>query len=238
MSIFSLHSICKIYALMAVFLIVAGVTSVQAQDLPKTTHDGLVLVENTEVKAVYMDPGATLEIYKRVAIADVYVAFKKNWQRDFNRKTTGLAQRVSAQDMEKIQQEVADEFMKVLIKELDRMGHDVVDVTGDDVLIIKPSIINLVVSAPETRGGGRNRTLVADAGEMTLYMEFYDSMTNDRIGIAIDPRVARNPGGAINFSRASRVSNRAAADILFKEWARLLISHLGAIEPSTKEEKK
>lgn len=237
MSIFLLRSISKIYVLMAFFLIAAGVTAVQAQDLPKTTHDGLVLVENTNVKAVYMDPGATLEIYKRVAIADVYVAFKKNWQRDFNRQATGLAQRVSAQDMERIQQEVAAEFMKVLIKEMERMGHEVVDITGDDVLIIKPSIINLVVRAPDTSGGGGSRTVVADAGEMTLYIEFYDSMTNDRIGIAIDPQVARKPG-AINFSRASRVSNRAAADVLFKEWARLLISHLGAVEPSIKEEEK
>ena len=154
MSIFLFRSICKISALMASFLIAAGVTSVQAQDLPKTTHDGLVLVENTEVKVVYMDPGATLEIYKRVAIADVYVAFKKNWQRDFNRQATGLAQRVSAQDMERIQQEVAAEFMKVLVKEMDRMGHEVVDVTGEDVLIIRPSIINLVVRAPDVRGGG------------------------------------------------------------------------------------
>ncbi len=79
--------------------------------------------------------------------------------------------------------------------------------------------------------------MVADAGEMTLYMEFYDSMTNDRIGIVIDPQVARKPG-AITFTTATRVSNTAAADILFKEWARLLISHLGAIEPPIKEEKK
>ena len=71
-----------------------------------------------------------------------------------------------------------------------RAGHDIVDVNGDDVLIIKPSIINLVIRAPDTGAGGRSRTVVADAGEMTLYMEFYDSMTNDKIGIVIDPRLA------------------------------------------------
>jgi len=127
--------------------------------------------------------------------------------------------------------------MKVLITEMERNGHDVVNVTGDDVLIIKPSIINLVIRAPDIRAGGRSGSMTADAGEMTLFMEFFDSMTNDRIGFVIDPRLARSPT-ANTFSVATRVSNSAAAGILFREWARLLVSHLGAIEPPIKEEEK
>ena len=36
-----------------------------ADELPKTTHDGLVLKEQTAIRAAYVKPGATLAPYSR-----------------------------------------------------------------------------------------------------------------------------------------------------------------------------
>lgn len=49
-----------------------------AADLPETSHDGLQLVPG-KVKVLYVKPGASLSPYKRVAITDAYVAFRKDW---------------------------------------------------------------------------------------------------------------------------------------------------------------
>jgi hypothetical protein len=58
---------------------------------------------------------------------------------------------------------------------LEEDRYAVVDEAGEDVLLIRPAIINLDVNAPDTPQAGRSMTYVASAGEMTLYLEAYDS---------------------------------------------------------------
>ena len=50
----------------------------------------------------------------KVSMTDVYVAFKKNWQRDYNRDEMGLSGRVTDKDVETIKNRVAGEFDRVL----------------------------------------------------------------------------------------------------------------------------
>jgi len=211
-------------------LLVSGLSMAQAKDLPQTTVDGLNLVESTEMRVVYMKPGASLAQYKRVALIDCRVAFKKNWQRDHNRQERGLSRKISDDDMEKIKKRVADEFRKIFTKVLEDDGHEVVTTAAEDVLIISPAIINLVVTAPDTISAGMGRTFTASAGQMTLYMELYDSLTSDIIFKVLDPQAADNLGGFNGFSASNRVTNTAEADRILRKWANTLSSHLGAVE--------
>ncbi len=198
-----------------------------AKELPKTTHDGLELVENTKLRAVYMTKGASLDQYKRVALLDCYVAFTKNWQRDYNSNTVGLDRRISDKEMETIKNRVAAEFKKVFTAELEtKGGYEIVDRTGADVLVIRPAIINLDVTAPDQMTAGMSRTYTADSGQMTLYMELYDSVSNSIIARVIDPEGARGSGFTM---RADRVSNTADADRIMRKWADILRGHLGAV---------
>ena len=196
------------------------------KELPKTTHDGLELVENTKLRAVYMKPGASLDQYTRVAIVDVYVAFKKNWERDFNREAIGLGGRISDTDMKEIKQRVAAEFKPVFTKELEKKGHPVVTTSGADVLVLKPAIVNLDVTAPDTRRSF-SRSFVSSAGSMVLYLELYDSVTNDIVARIIDPEAAGNTGGMAN-----RATNKQAEDQILRKWADTLAAHLGAVHPA------
>ena len=56
-------------------------------------------------------------------------------------------------------------------------GYPVVEEAADDVLLLRPAIVNLDVAAPETSRMSRGRSYVDSAGQMTLYIELYDSVT-------------------------------------------------------------
>lgn len=208
-----------------VFVACAGTATAAKQELPDIDSDGLHLVKDSKVRVAYAKPGASLSNYTKVALLDCFVEFKKDWARDYNLDQIGLEGRVSNKDVEEIKQKLADEFREVFTEELTKSGHEVVDVAGPDVLLLRPAIINLDVNAPDIMRSGRSSTWVESAGEMTLYMEFYDSATNELIARVVDPREADNT----TMSRSSSVSNKAEADYIIRRWAKLLIDHLGEI---------
>ncbi len=196
--------------------------------LPATSHDGLQLQKDTKLAAVYLKPGETLDGYDKVSITDVYVAFKKNWQRNYNRDHMGLDGRVSDKDVEVIKNRLAKEFTAVFAKELqDRGGYEVVDSAAKDVLVLRPAIINLVVNAPDVNQAGRGRTFVASAGEMTLYLELYDSLTGDILARVMDAQAAGNYGIA---HMGGRVANKAEFDRVLVKWADILRTHLDNVK--------
>ena len=192
------------------------------QELPEVTVDGLHLVPDSKMAIVYAEPGADLAPYNRVLLLDAQVAFKKNWERDQKSRTT--MNRVSSKDVERIRNSLAEEFQKVFKTALEEAGYDVTDETGEDVLIIRPAIINLDVNAPDTRSAGRSTTFTASAGEMTLYVELYDSLTGDIIAKALDRKADR--ANSSFYTWANSTTNRAAARRILKGWAKILVNAL------------
>jgi hypothetical protein len=61
---------------------------------------------------------------------------------------------------------------------------------------------------------------------MTLYLEFYDSVTSSILGRVVDRKNARDNG---MMQMTSRVTNKAEADRLFRKWAGLLIAKLDSV---------
>jgi Protein of unknown function (DUF3313) len=209
----------------------AGLPAVADDELPATTPDGLELLSDTKVYAAYAKPGATLEPYTKVALLDCYVAFRKNWERDYNRDVRELDRRVNADDMEKIKARLAEEFKIVFTDELAKGGYEVVDHTGDEVLIVRPALVNLDVTAPDVQSASMSRTYMSSAGSMTLVMELFDSVTGDIIARVLDPQASDRGGFAME---GNRVTNKAEADRILRKWAGLLRSHLGVVEDATK----
>ncbi len=224
----------KKIALIAVLSALVGTFSIaQAADddwPPKVTSDGLNLVEGTKAAAVWIKDGADFSEYHSVMILDVGVGFVKNWRRDYNRDEISLSSRISKSDAEKIKHRVADEFKKVFTAELEKAGYEVADydfkLADDDILVLRPAIMDLDVTAPDTMSAGRSRTFTASAGAMTLYLEFLDSVTSSILGRVVDRQNARD-NGVMMIS--NRVTNKAAADRLFKKWADLLIVKMDSV---------
>jgi hypothetical protein len=214
-----------------VFLMV--VTTVAEGAQPAESFDGLERRKVDGLREVYVTPGATLEPYTKVAILECYVAFRKNWQRDYNRTARGAGQRITQEDMARIKQEVAQEFQRVFVDVLEKQGgYEVVSEAGEDVLLLRPAIMNLDVAAPDKKMPGMTTTIVTSAGQMTLYLGLYDSATGDIIARITDRKVSRASGGA---QRSSSVVNRAEADRILRRWADILLSHLDAAKASQPE---
>ena len=115
---------CTFASLLMVLLAACAVPN-QKADLPAVTPDGLHLMPNTKLAAVYMKPGADLSQYDKIALLDTYVAFAKNWQRNYNEDAT-FEDQVSDRDMKKIRTEVSQQFAKEFTKVLTADGRQFV----------------------------------------------------------------------------------------------------------------
>jgi hypothetical protein len=190
------------------------------KDLPAVNDEGMVLVKNSELATVYTDPNANLGSYKRVMLLDATVAFRKHWQRDQNR---GYALKVKDKDMVKIQEDVASVFHEVFTQELVKGGYAMADEPGADVLLVKPAIVDLDVTAPDIASSSLNRSFSESAGEMTLNLELFDSINNEKIAKATDKSRDMWRG---HLEWRTSVSNRADARRMMRRWAKGLISDL------------
>ena len=216
--------------LASVILAMAMTSTAWAKEkLPEVSKDGLHLLKHTKVRIAYAKPGASLDKYTKVKILDCFVQFKKNYERDYNLGEVGLEGRVTDKDIATIKTRLAAEFKKEFTKVLTKAGHEVVDDVGPGVLLLRPAIINLDVTSPDTMRADFSTTVVASAGQMTLYMELYDSASSELLARVIDPQAGRESG------IANRVTNKASADQILRHWAELLSKHLGDVKQTAPE---
>lgn len=133
----------------AAFLAAPVSVLAEAQDAAQETYDGLVPVRDSQVEAAYVDPDADFSGYNKIMILDTYVAFKKGWQRDHKRAGSNIS--ISTGDMEKIKAAVAELFREVFTEKLSEDGgYEIVEAAGDDVLLVRPAIIDLDITSPDT----------------------------------------------------------------------------------------
>ena len=190
--------------------------SIAQENTTNSTIDGLELIDDTRLALVYAQPEANLGQYNKIYLDDAYIAFKKNWQRNQNRSQ---AHKVSSDDISRIKSELSSLFREVFSKTLIEGGYELVTERDNDVLLVKPAIINLDITAPDTNSANRTQSFSETAGEMTLYLELYDSVTDDLIAKALDRQMDRRTGF---FQWQNHVSNRAAANRILQVWANVL----------------
>ena len=209
-----LKPVLMISVFMILGLVISSPAVANKDDPPEVTEDGLHLVKDSNLALVYAVTAADLNGYHRIWLVKPSIAFKKNWKRDQNKHK---GSKVTDKDMERIRTHLASEFMSVFAEVLqENDGYDLVEERADDVLIIRPGIFNLDVNAPDTMSAGRSNTFASYAGEMTLYLEAYDSQTNALIIKALDRKFDRNGG----FTRwQSSVANTQAARRILRGWA-------------------
>ena len=202
--------------LVLVSLMIVNGTIAAQEDLNEVNIDGLFLIDDTRLAKVYLQPGAAMSQYKKIYLADAYIAFKKDWQRGKNIPDSG---RISADDMAKIKIELSALFRDVFSQTLEEGGYELVTERAEDVLLIKPAIINLELVETDSPSAGNVHSYAETTGEMTLYLELYDSLTDDLIAKAFDRKTDRQTGF---FKWQNRLSNRAAANRIMQVWARVL----------------
>ena len=206
-----------------------------SETVPTTTPDGLDLVRSDKHSAVYAKPEAQLDIYNEFAIVPCEVAFRKNWQRDYNSSHRSSGQQIKDRDIDRIKRELGEECTAFFTDALsEEPSYKLVTEwqQGQDVLLVRPNIVNLNITRPDVSSPSMARSYSASAGSMTLYLELIDAETSEVLVRAYDSKA--DPDSFVNY--ANKITNRQAADRMLKNWATRLRDAMDAVmRPSASE---
>jgi hypothetical protein len=197
-------------------------TAVFSADPPAVSPDGLHLVKNTEFALVYVKPGASLKPYTKFAILNCYVSFAPNWRENMQ---TNFNVPITEDQIKQTESELGAEFKKVFVAQLQQGGYQLTDDAAPDVLVLRPAIINLSIAAPQDMEDPDEQTFSTSAGQMTLFLELYDSVTSELLARVVDPEEASNYG---IFTWGSKVGNIQAADEIMTKWSDTLRHYMEA----------
>jgi hypothetical protein len=128
--------------------------------------------------------------------------------------------------MERFKTELADEFREVFTKQLEKGGYPIAQKPDENVLQVRAALINLEVTAPNTMEARDTNSFTASAGDMALFVELFDSVSNEILARAIDRRAVRHIGDA---EKTSFSTNSDDARRMLKRWADLLVKKLDEV---------
>ena len=204
-----------VLALLLVGLLAACATNTG----PQITHDGLVRDPSVRYAQVFRKPGASLANFSEYGLQPCRVSFRRNWLRDQNRGSMNLSSRVTQQDVDRIKDVLSAECDRHFRGVLDEPpSYTVVDNfdDGESVLVLRPSIIDLDVAAPDRMSAGRSRTYTTSSGEMTLVLEGNDATTGEILFRVVDRRQSADTG---RLQWTNAVTNRSDAERALRLWA-------------------
>ncbi|MBA6412516.1 DUF3313 family protein [Parahaliea sp. F7430] len=210
----SLNTFMPALTLLATLVLGACVAS-----SPVITHDGLHSVPSKSFDAMYRKPDVDISAYRAIGLAPCSVSFRNNWLRDQNRSRLDLSNRVTQKHVDQIKEHLSaaceQHFRKALLS--DPAYHLVDDFSqGEAVLVLRPSIIDLDINAPDLRSSTRQTTYTTSAGEMTLSLDLVDATSNEVLGRVVDRK------RAVDHHRlqwTNSVTNSAEANRMLRSWA-------------------
>ncbi|HEX4389146.1 MAG TPA: DUF3313 family protein [Steroidobacteraceae bacterium] len=208
----------------------AAATSAGSGSAQQVLPNGLHLVSQTPQRILYVRPGANFSKYTKVKILDCFVAMQKNWQEDYNQQVSNLDQIVTDADIQTIKNRLSTQFKQEFTKELTAGGYPVVDTTAPDVLLLRPALLNIQVTAPDLLSADPVGTIIRSAGSGTLFLELWDPVSKTILARVIDSQAdQQSVAQTFNFS-----TNKDAADAILKKWADNLVKHLDAARAAGK----
>jgi hypothetical protein len=191
-------------------------TPLLARNSLPASWDNLVKIDSKRFAGVYVLPGADFRGYTKVMLDPTEIAFKKNWQRDYNNTSMSMSMRITDSDIRKAADRAATGFGEVLAKAYSDAGYQVVTAPGADVLRVSTAVINLSVAAPDIMSANRTRSYAQYAGSATVVFEARDSMTGAILGRAVDSQAA---GDTSPMMIRNRATNARDFKRLFQNWA-------------------
>jgi hypothetical protein len=186
-------------------------------------------MSSTQLRRVYVAPGADLKRFNKVILEPTAVAFADNWVRDFNRTQRSPSRQLTDSDAERIKNEVSTGMGDTFFRAFHDAGYMIVKAPGPDVMRVNTKVANLSITAPDLRSPGRSRTFSETAGEATLILEVRDSTSNALLGRALDRRIAGNTRMAMRNS----VTNRSDFRRVFQRWASASVEDLAALKAAS-----
>ncbi|MEI6894309.1 MAG: DUF3313 family protein [Colwellia sp.] len=199
---------------------IIGCSSMNTSTAPAVSPEGMLLKKSTYSTTAYLKAGVDFADYNQIHILPSKVAFKKNWQRSYNRQNRIGSQRLTDEDVVNIKADVAKLFDETFSAELSKSTlFSIVDHAGIQTLLLKPMVIDLDINAPDVNGIGNTKTYVEETGEATLYLEIYDSVSGEILARIIDEEII---GDNSYFGWANKIKNRIDTKRVIRKWAKVL----------------
>ncbi len=215
----------QIFTNIIIFLAsILALSSVIAMDeADARTHDSLKLFEDSNFDLAYLLPDVDFGKYNKIILHEANITFKKNWKR--HRNQTRRSDQITDKYMERIISKGKGLFEKVFTDVLENGGYTIVTQPGEDVLLVRTTIFDLDIVAPDLMSPGRTTIFTERAGSAKLSLELYDSVTDQILFRSLDKREGRRTDLRWAMPTNS-VTNRAEAIRGLKYWARILIDDL------------
>ena len=218
---------CAARGLLVAAALVAAAPAIADQQWPEKSPEGLTLRKSSDHGAVYVKDGVDLGQYKSVGFLECYVQFAKDWATDYNEAEPDLNLQVTPEVEKRISSFLSAEFNRIFVEELTKNSDfQVVTQQGPGVLMLRPALLNVKVTAPDMNTAQPSLEIVASAGSMTLYLELWDGGSSTLIARIIDAEADQGMGGM--GEQANSVTNKAAADTILRNWADRLRKALDA----------
>ena len=213
--------------LLAAVALFASLPALAAQQWPAQSPEGLTLKKSSDHGAVYVKDGVDLGRRKSVGFLECYVQFAKDWATDYNENEPDLNLQITPDVEKRISSFLSAEFNRIFVEELTKNSDfQVVTQQGPGVLMLRPALLNVEVTAPDMNTAQPSLEMVTSAGSMTLYLELWDGGSSTLIARIIDAEADQGMGGM--GEQANSVTNKAAADTILRNWADRLRKALDA----------
>ena len=209
-------------AIAALLAATAGFAS--AQEVPRTTWEGLELTKVKGLDTVYLRPKAEIAAYKTVQLNPSRVEFAKLWEQH----SKGFENQPTADDMARIKSRLAELLRETFAKELREHKYAIVDSPLEDTLLVSASIVDLYINAPDVGGTGKVGSYTTGAGKMTLVLELRDAPTGQLLARVIDERKDASADGTMQWTNAA--TNEADARRIIQAWATRLRKGLDGLQ--------
>lgn len=202
--------------LIAAAVLLAGCESTSTS-APLVSEDGLVRIKSKRAEVVYVQPGASLDGYDKIMLTEPRISFRQDWKSDWNMDNpmNRVDDRYMAEAVATGQRLLLEEFERTLTKK----GFTIVDQPGSDVLMVKPAIIDLDIFAPDPNNtaGMWSKTYSNGSGRATLFLELFDSSSQQILVRVMDTKDNENDGYTWRVQR-NRTTNMADARGAFASW--------------------
>lgn len=181
----------------------------------EVTFDGLVAIDNSVFQRAWIDPDIDLSFYNQIMAGGAEFEFRAV------RGNAGTASRASSRNefpiSEENQQRLKDTVGEIFREELSNSQYfTMTDQPGEDVLIVRGALLDIVSRVPPERVG-RSDVFLSSVGEATLVLELLDSESGEVVFRAADRRAAE-PGGSRGI-RANTVTTWNEVRRLARRWA-------------------
>ena len=219
----------KFYSLAILAFVITGCSSaaptIQEGPEAEVSFDGLHKIDHARFASAWADPSIDFSRYSKVIPGGAEFQFRTVEETPGTTRARSSASEFWISDANR--EKLVEETSKIFAEELaNSTRFEVTDSRGDDVLILRGAMHDIVSNVPPDIVG-RGEIYLSKVGEVTIVIEAIDSMSNKVIFRAAERRAAERVGQTAVHSTS--VTTWAEVRRLVRRWASTLREGLDSI---------